>query len=216
MKRKLLFLFLIFSIFGLPSYSAIKGGLEYSIPIDYTKLNEDELQAKAGLYYNLALKNGANSEDMTTALNLYHMLAHKNHDNVIYLTKLGTLYDIAGKDRYAKGAFFDAMGIKPNEPEAYYRLGEFYYKRQMYKKALRFYSEAYKFGYTQHYETVYKLGDIYEKFGDTRAALKYLRQASTINANSALDDKLTRVENADKINREYYSNTRIHPVEVNK
>ena len=82
----------------------------------------------------------------------------------------------------------------------------------MYKKALRFYSEAYKFGYTQHYETVYKLGDIYEKFGDTRAALKYLRQASTINANSALDDKLTRVENADKINREYYSNTRIHPI----
>ena len=212
MKRKLLFLFLIFSIFGLPSYSAIKGGLEYSIPIDYTKLNEDELQAKAGLYNNLALKNGAKSEEMTSALNLYHILAHKNHNDVIYLTKLGTLYDIAGKDRYAKGAFFDAMGIKPNEPEAYYRLGEFYYKRQMYKKALRFYSEAYKFGYTQHYETVYKLGDIYEKFGDTRAALKYLRQASTINANSALDDKLMRVENADKINREYYSNTRIHPV----
>ena len=149
---------------------------------------------------------------MTVALNLYHMLAHKNHDNVMYLTRLGTLYDIAGKDRYAKGAFFDAMGIKPNEPEAYFRLGEFYYKRQMYKKALRFYSEAYKFGYTRHYETVYKLGDIYEKFGDTKSALRYLRLASTISANSALDDKLQRVENADKINREYYSNTRIHPV----
>lgn len=212
MKRKLLFLFLIYSIFGLPSYSAIKGGLEYSIPIDYSKLNEDELQAKAGFYYNLALRNGKDSEDMTAALNLYHMLAHKNHDNVMYLTRLGTLYDIAGKDRYAKGAFFDAMGIKPNEPEAYFRLGEFYYKRQMYKKALRFYSEAYKFGYTRRYETVYKLGDIYEKFGDTKSALRYLRLASTISANSALDDKLQRVENSDKINREYYSNTRIHPV----
>ena len=82
----------------------------------------------------------------------------------------------------------------------------------MYKKALRFYSEAYKFGYTRHYETVYKLGDIYEKFGDTKSALRYLRLASTISVNSELDDKLQRVENADKINHEYYSNTRIHPV----
>ena len=213
MKRKFLFLILSINLLVLPSFSALQGGLEYSIPIDYSKLNEEELAAKAGIYYNLALRNGANSEDMTAALNLYHMLAHKNHTNVMYLTRLGTLYDVAGKDRYAKGAFFDAMGIKPNEPEAYFRLGEFYYKRQMYKKALRFYGEAYKFGYTYHYETVYKLGDIYEKFGDTKSALRYLRLASTINANSELDDKLMRVENADKINREYYSNTRIHPVE---
>lgn len=213
MKYKI-FLLTFFIIFLIPpTFPAIKGSLEYSIPIDYSKLNEEELQAEAGIYYNLALKNGANSKDMTTALNLYHILAHKNHTNVTYLTRLGTLYDIEGKDRFAKGAFFDAMGIKPNEPEAYFRLGEFYYKRQMYKKALRFYIEAYKFGYTHHYETVYKLGDIYEKFGDTKSALKYLRIASTINTNSELDNKLMRVENADKINREYYSNTRIHPIE---
>lgn len=212
MKRNFLFLFLFLNIILLPSFATIKGGLEYSIPIDYSKLNEDELQAKAGFYYNLALRNGKDSEDMTAALNLYHMLAHKNHDNVMYLTRLGTLYDIAGKDRYAKGSFFDAMGIKPNEPESYFRLGEFYYKRQMYRKALRFYSEAYKFGYTRHYETAYKLGDIYEKFGDTKSALKYLKLASTLSPNSKLDDKLQRVENSDKINREFYSNTRIHPV----
>lgn len=203
----------IFATLILPCNSAITGGINYSIPIDYSKLNEDELQAKAGFYYNLALRNGSLNEEMTSALNLYHMLAHKNPQNVMYLTRLGTLYDIVGKDRLAKGAFFDAMGIKPNEPEAYYRLGNFYYRRQMYKKALRFYNEAYKLGYERHYETVYHIGDIHEKFGDTKSALKYLRLASTLNANSELDDKLMRVENADKINREYYSNSRIHPIE---
>ena len=198
-----------------PSYSAISGSVDYTVPIDYSKLSEEELQAKAGFYYNLVLRSGNNNinDEMTSALNLYHMLAHKNPENVMYLTRLGTLYDILGKDRLAKGAFFDAMGTKPNEPEAYYRLGNFYYKRQMYKKALRFYNEAYKLGYERHYETVYKIGDIYEKFGDTKSALRYLRQASLLNANSELDSKLMRVENADKINHEYYSNTRIHPIE---
>ena len=62
----------------LPSFAAIKGGLEYSIPIDYSKLNEDELQAKAGFYYNLVLRNGKDSEDMTAALNLYHMFYKSN------------------------------------------------------------------------------------------------------------------------------------------
>ena len=207
---KILLTSFIFCIFIAPAHSAIQGGLEYTIPIDYSKLSEEELQAKAGIYYNLALKSGTLNEDMTAALNLYHMLAHKNPQNVMYLTRLGTLYDIVGKDRYAKGAFFDAMGIKPNEPEAYFRLGEFYYKRQLYKRALRYYKDAYRLGYMNNYETLYKIGDIYEKFGDTQAAIRFLQSAGETNPNSELDKKITRLRNSDRLNQEYYSNTRIH------
>ena len=71
------------------------------------------------------------------------------------------------------------------------------------------YKRAYKNGYSRNYETLYKIGAIYEKFGDTEAALRYFKKAAEISPNSELDNKIIRVENADKSNREYYSDTRI-------
>ena len=183
--------------------------MEYQIPIDYSKLSESELEEKAGFYYNLAMKTGSLNEEMTAALNLYHMLAHKNPANIEYKIKLGTLYDIIGKDRYAKGCFFDAIGVDKSKPEAFFRLGEFYYRREMYRRALKMYKIAYSKGYTRHYETLYKMGDTYLKLGDTKAALKYLKLASEISPNQELTDKITKAENADKLNQEYYSDTRI-------
>ncbi len=197
------------------AHAALKGGLEYEIPIDYTKLNQEELEAKAGFYYNLALKtaSGKINEEMTAALNLYTILNNKCPDNLLYAVRLGVLQDLCGMDKYAKSNFYKAMGIDPSSPEPYFRLGEFCYRRNLYKKALRMYREAYKRGYTRHYETAYKLGDIYEKFGDTEAALKYLKLASGLSPNSLLDSKIRRVEAVHNSNREYYSNTRIHLIE---
>ncbi len=203
------------AILVLPSYCAVKGGIEYKIPIDYSKVNAEEIESRANLYYNLALKtnSGKLNEETTTALNLYTILNNKAPENIIYPTRLGILYDLIGKDKYAKGNFYKAIGIDNTKPEPYYYLGEFYYKRDSYKKALNFYNKAYVNGYNRHYETVYKIGDIYEKFGDTRAALKYLKLASELSPNENLDKKILKVENADKINKEYYSNTRIHLIE---
>lgn len=200
-------------ILYLPSSASISGKIEYQIPIDYTKLSETELIEKANFYYNLALKNKSLNDEMTAALNLYTMLAHKNPQNIFYLTRLGTLYDILGQDKYAKGAFYDAIGIDSSQAEPYYRLGEFFYKRCEYKKALKMFKEAYKKGYTRHYDTAYKLGDIYAKLGDTEASLKYLKLAQELSPNSELDNKIIRIENANKINQEYYSDSRIRLIE---
>ena len=198
-----------------PAFCALKGGLEYQIPIDYSKLSTEELENKAGFYYGLALKtsNGKVNDDMTSALNLYTFLSSKNPENTFYKIRLGHLYDIIGKDRYAKGYFFQAIGTDSSQPEPYFRLGEFYYRRELYKKALNMYKEAYKRGYIGNYDTLYKIGDIYEKFGDTEAALKYLKLAAQKSPNSELDNKIKRVENANAINKEYYSDTRIRLME---
>ncbi|DAB01472.1 TPA: hypothetical protein CPT96_04365 [Candidatus Gastranaerophilales bacterium HUM_10] len=198
-----------------PAFCALKGGLEYQIPIDYSKLSTEELENKAGFYYGLALKtsNGKVNDDMTSALNLYTILSSKNPENTFYKIRLGHLYDIIGKDRYAKGYFFQAIGTDSSQPEPYFRLGEFYYRRELYKKALNMYKEAYKRGYSGNYDTLYKIGDIYEKFGDTEAALKYLKLAAQKSPNSELDNKIKRVENANAINKEYYSDTRIRLME---
>ena len=198
-----------------PAFCALKGGLEYQIPIDYSKLSTEELENKAGFYYGLALKtsNGKVNDDMTSALNLYTILSSKNPENTFYKIRLGHLYDIIGKDRYAKGYFFQAIGTDSSQPEPYFRLGEFYYRREIYKKSLNMYKEAYKRGYIGNYDTLYKIGDIYEKFGDTEAALKYLKLAAQKSPNSELDNKIKRVENANAINKEYYSDTRIRLME---
>ena len=88
-------------------------------------------------------------------------------------------------------------------------VGEFYYKRELYRKALKHYCEAYKRGFTKNYDILYKMGDIYEKLGDTRSALKYLHDAQIQSPNPELDNKIKQIEIFDSTNKEYYSNTRI-------
>ena len=128
----------------------------------------------------------------------------------MYSVKLGHLYDISGHDRLAKGYFFQAMGIDTTKPMPYFYLGEFYYRRQLYKNALKFYKRAYNNGYAGNYETLYKIGDIYEKFGDTKAALKYLNMATQISSNKELDDQIKRVEAINSHNRTYYLNSKMN------
>lgn len=199
----------------LPAFSAVEGNIQYTIPVDYTKLNQNELEKKAEFYYGMALKSsdGNINKEMTSALNLYMILCRKCPDNIIYPVRLGRLYDLCGMDKYAKGCFYKAMGINKSRPESYFYLGEFFYKREQYKDALNMYKRAFKKGYSKHYETLYKIGDIYEKFGDTEASLRYLRKAAEINPNNELDNKIIRVENADNNNKEYYSDTRIRLIE---
>ena len=208
---RIFLLILLISGASLPSWSAVQGNIQYQIPIDYTKLNEAEILERAEFFYGMALKssNGNVNEEMTAALNLYTILCKKCPDNVMYPTRLGILYDLCGMDKYAKGCFYKAMGIKKSRPEPYFYLGEFFYKRRQFKDALNMYKRAYKNGYSGNYETLYKIGAIYEKFGDTEAALRYFKKAAEISPNSELDNKIIRVENADKSNREYYSDTRI-------
>ena len=210
---KILLTFFILGTLIQPTPAALKGGLEYSIPINYAPLSQEELETKAGFFYNLALKTNSLNEETTEALNLYTILSNKCPTSIIYPIRLGILYDNIGKDRQAKGCFFKAIGINKANPEAYFYLGEFYYKRNLYRRALNYYREAYKNGYTKHYETAYKIGDIYEKLGDTEAALKYLQLASELSPNSRLDNKITRLKNANDLNKEYYSNTRIRLIE---
>ena len=209
---------LIFGFFALnlqPSYSAIKGGIDYSIPIYYDNLSESELQDKAKVYFYNAmhLQDGVIDEDMTQALNLYTILQNVNPENIEYSVNLGRLYEKIGKDRYAKGNFSRAIGINSSNPEPYFYFGEYYYKKTSYRKALKYYNQAYKNGYESNYDLIYKIGDIYEKLGDSRSALKYLKDAEQQSPNPELSEKIKRVEAEDAVNNEYNRNTRIRNAE---
>ena len=124
--------------------AALKGGLEYSIPLDYDLINETEFAQKAENYYNLAISNsnGKMNSDVTNALILYSVLCNKKPDNIDYALKTGNLYMLIGKNRYAKGYFYQAMGIDVSKPDSYFYLGELFYKQEQYRKALKMYEKA--------------------------------------------------------------------------
>jgi tetratricopeptide (TPR) repeat protein len=201
----------IFVVTAQPGFGALKGAIDYSIPIDYKNLNEQELElkAEASFYNAIKLKDGVLNQDMTSALMLYNVLQNMNSDEIIYPIKLGILYDKLGKDRQAKGYFFKAIGIDKFCPKPYFYLGEFYYKRTYYRKALKYYNEAYAKGLNTDYDLLCKMGDVYEKLGDSRSALKYLQEAQKQSPNPDIDNKIRVIENFDKVNKEFYSETRI-------
>jgi len=201
---KKLTILVLLSLTLIPAQCAIKGGIDYQIPIDYTKLNQSELEAKAEFYYNIAVNSKGTSEDMTSAFVLYSILTNKNPDNMQYAIRLGKLYDVARKDKFAKGNYFKAMGVNHKHPEPYFYLGEYYYDREQYRKALKFYKRAYDTGYSNHYYTLYRMGDIYQKFGDTQNALKFLQSAAKIESNNDVNEKIHQIENVDTFNKEYY------------
>ena len=109
----LLFIFILFTGTFSPAFSAIKGKIDYSIPIDYSKINEQELKQVASEYFYNAekLQEGVINDDMTNALMLYSVLQSVNPENIEYPIRLGILYDKLKKDRHAKGNFSKAIGI---------------------------------------------------------------------------------------------------------
>jgi len=169
----LLSIFIIFAA-NKTCYAALQGSLEYKIPIEYSKMNEEELSSEAEFYYNKALVTDSSyiSEDVSRALILYTMLSNKKPQNIIYSVRTGVLYDKLGKNRWAKGNFYKAMGIDPSRPEPYFYLGEFYFNREQYRKALKFYKKAFENGYSSHPTTVIRLKEIYRMLGDTESIKK--------------------------------------------
>lgn len=206
----ILLIALIISSYSLTA-AAVRGGIQYSIPIDYSKLSEKELDLKARDYFFNGLKDTdiKNSENITNALFLYTVLEKINPAKVEYYVKLGILYDRLEKDRHAKGNFCKAISINSTNPETYFYFGEFYYRRENYRKALIYYNKAYVNGFNHNYDTLYKIGDIYEIFGDSRSALKYYKEAYEQSPNKILQDKIKNMEEFDSTNREFYSDTRL-------
>ena len=94
---------------------------------------------------------------------MYTLLANAYPENITYPLKVGKLYDIIGKDRYAKGFYYRAMNIDKKNPEPYAYLGDYFYKREQYRKSLKFYLKAYDNGSVNVKD---KINTIYLKFGD--------------------------------------------------
>ena len=110
---------------------------------------------------------------MTKALFLYTTLSNKCPTDTLYSLRLGILYDQLNKDRYAKSYYNRAIQTNNSLPEPYFYFGEFYFKRKIYRKALKMYLKAYDNGYSKDTRVLNRLNCIYTMFGDMENASYY-------------------------------------------
>ena len=174
-----------------------QGGIQYSIPTDYSKINETELNNEAETLFQRFLQTEDPQQRfhlLNQMLSDYSILGEINKDNPLYFARLGIIYDKLGKDRYALSNFSRSSNILPNYPYAYYSFGNFYFDRGRYIKALIQYKKAYNSGYDNHFYNNYQIGRIYEKFGDFSAAITYYKRALVINDSVELRQKIQELE----------------------
>ncbi len=210
------FILLLLIIFVTSTAFAVeKGGIEYTPKIDYSLINTKEFEDKGFQYYTIATTSQIEEERLRNAeyaIGCYRTLLSKHPDNPAYALKLGILYELTGKNRYAKEFYYRTLTIDENYAPGYEVFGNYYYNRDEYRRALKQYNEAY-IRNPSIYNVNNKIGTIYQKLGDTRSALKYLKEAYKINPSEELNTKIRLLEELNSSNTLYYKNTRIHFVE---
>ena len=174
-------------------------------PIDYSVLNPDTVMAEADKYYAKYEETG-NEKYLSTAMGKYYILTKIYPVEMYPNVQLARTYDEKHLDRLAKSYFNRSLNINKYDPYLNYYFGDFYYKRQDYKRALRHFKIAYNNGYDQYYDVIVKIATIYEKFADLKNAKYYYGKALSINsADSKIKEKAEKINSLNYDTSEYYT-----------
>lgn len=210
-----IFLIAILFITQAPLFAAQTARIEYIPQIDYSQINAEEMEKEAYGLYTIAMESTIAEErerNIIKALGLYRALLSKEPENVFYCLRLAELYDIYGKDRYAKEFYYRAITLRPDSYMPYEGFGNYYFARTEYRRALKQYNKAY-IKDSGIYNVNNKLGTIYQKLGDTQSSLKYFKEANELRPSEELSAKIRLLEELNSSETVYYQNTRIHFVE---
>jgi len=180
--------------------------------LDYSKFSKSEFSKTADFYFKQALKTKDSEQKkqlLQVASGQYFILSNLDKNDLHPLVQLGRIYDEENQNNYAKAYFFRALEIDKNDSATNYYLGEFYYTRHDYKRALNYYNIAFKNGFTQDYDILLKLAGIYEKLGDLQKANQYYKKAFIIKHSDAdVADKIRELEDIKYKNTGYYNKKR--------
>ena len=87
---------------------------------------------------------------INSALKGYYILSQVTPSDIDIYIKLGKIYDEKNISELAKTNFYKALNISKDAAMANFYFGDYYYKRNDYKKALYHYKIAYKNGVLKH------------------------------------------------------------------
>ena len=196
-------------VFGCGSANSIQQGrVSSSVSLDYSKLDIENAIKLANDKFEEALKIEDKNKRYEclkdSALN-YNIVTEAQPENIDAAIKLARVYDLQNKNRNAKSSFYHALGINPKSIDANYYFGEFYYKREEYRKALYYYKNALRYGMKENADNMKKLAVIYEKFGDLKQANLYYKKLFLLNPSDEFTaDKIREIESIKYQNSDYY------------
>ena len=209
--RNLFILLSAFILFG-STYSseAVEfGAVKYNNAfIDYTKIDKESTLKLADFYFDKALNTqdfDEKKEFLQKASGNYFILTQLEPDNIYTTIQLARVYDYEKQDSFAKAYFYKALRINKKDPITNYYFGEFFYTREEYTKAIRFYNIAFKNGQSENNDVIIKLAIMYEKLGDLLRANMYYKKAYLANPSKELANKIREIEAIKYRNTGYYN-----------
>ena len=162
----------------------------------------------ADFYFDKALNTQNEDEQkefLQKASGNYFILTQLVPDNIYANVQLARVYDYEKQDSFAKAYFFKALRINKKDPITNYYFGEFFYTREEYTKAIRFYNIAFENGQSENNDVVLKLAIMYEKLGDLLRANMYYKKAYLVNPTKELANKIREIESIKYRNTGYYN-----------
>lgn len=198
-------LFLISS----PAFCAKSGGVEYhDYLFDYSHLEPEPLKYEADMLLLQAMAQDSpelKNDLLHQAMKNYYILLKITPDNVDALNKRALIYDIQDRNLLAKSFFSRSLNIDKSNPETNYLVGDYFYKRSDFKRALRYFSAAYENGYSD-FDISYKLAVVYEKLGDLCNAKRFYEEAYSFDETKS--EILDKIESIPEENKEYHGTIR--------
>ena len=206
-------LFLIFNTLTILPSSAEQGNdREYfSASLNYSKLDANKIrqEAQQDFYQYFNTINEVQKEKyLNSAMNKYYILTRINPGDIDAYIRLGKIYDEKNISELAKTCFYKALNISKEATLANFYFGDYYYKRNDYKKALYHYKIAYNNGAAKTYDFNLKLATIYEKLADLSNAKKFYEISYNIKADSKIKEKIQLLNELNYDKSDYYHNIR--------
>ena len=196
-KIRIIYLILMLVLTINPVCAIQTGGIQYTMPIDYSMIDESALNKESETLF----QTFPNLEDETQQkrmleqlLSNYSILTKIDKENPFYFTRLGIVLDKLGKDRWAKANFCRSVNLTAKNPYAYYSFGNYYFSRYQFRKALKQYMYAFNTGYDNNYDNLSQIGKIYEKLGDFSSAILFYKKALVYKDSEELRNKIAQLE----------------------
>ena len=208
-KKLLTSLFVIVCFCTFPCFAVEKGSVKFEENlIDYSVLDAQKILEEADEFFEKYETTG-DKKYLSTAMGKYYIITKIYPVEIYPLVQLARTYDEKHLDRFAKEYFNKCLDINKKEPYLNYYLGDFYYKRHDFKRALRYFKIAYQNGYDNYFDLNLKIATIYEKFADLLTAKYYYEKAYSLNQeNTNLKDKALQIESLNYDKSEYYNSIR--------
>lgn len=198
-------LFLISS----PAFPVKSGGVEYhDYLFDYSNFDQEPLKLEADSLLSQALSqedSEIRNDLLHQAMKNYYILLKISPGNVDVLNKRALIYDLLDRNLLAKSFFSRSLNIEKDNPETNYLVGDYFYKRRDFKRALRYFSAAYENGYSD-FDISYKLAVVYEKLGDLCNAKRFYQEAYSFDESKS--EILEKIESIPEENKEYHGTIR--------